>query len=137
AEALLAIIDDILDISKIEAGKLPLEAVGFGLRDTCGAALRVLAPRAAAKGLELALDVPADVPDRLIGDPGRLRQVLLNLVGNAIKFTERGEIVVAVRLVDRSPLDAALDVAVRDTGLGIPADKLGTIFDAFSQADES
>jgi len=96
AEALLTVINDILDFSKIEAGKLDLDPIEFSLRDCVGDALKALALRAHAKGLELAFETAADVPDGLVGDPGRLRQVLLNLTGNAVKFTEQGEVVVSV-----------------------------------------
>ena len=100
ADSLLSVVNDILDFSKIEAHKLELEAIGFGLRDTVGDALRIVAPRAHEKALELACRIHPDVPDTLVGDPGRLRQVLLNLVGNAIKFTERGEVVVMAEVMN-------------------------------------
>src|SRR5712691_880218 len=96
ADSLLAIINDILDFSKIEAGKLDLVPIDFDLRDSLGNILRTFAQRAHQKGLELACDISAEVPDTLVGDPGRLRQILVNLVGNAIKFTEQGEVVVSV-----------------------------------------
>jgi two-component system, sensor histidine kinase and response regulator len=136
-EALLTIINDILDFSKIEAGRLELEPVPFALRETLADVLKTVAPIAHAKGLELAYEIGPDVPDELVGDTGRLGQILLNLVGNAIKFTERGE--VAVRIdAETVMLDAvALRVAVQDTGIGIAADKSGIIFDAFAQADAS
>ncbi len=155
AEALLTVINDILDYSKIEAGKLDLDLHAFGLRDALGDTLRTLATRAHKKGLELACQISPDVPDGLIGDSLRLRQVLINLVGNAIKFTERGEVVVGVRLEEPpAPLtlpsppedggegrvrggEARLHVTVRDTGIGIPRDKHAVIFDAFEQADGS
>ncbi len=137
AESLLGIINDILDFSKIEAGKVELEAVRFGLRDAVGDATKSLAVRAHAKGLELAFDVDPEVPDALVGDPGRLKQILLNLVGNAVKFTDAGEVVVHVRPGDTRPDGVVLHVAVRDTGPGIPADKLEAVFRPFEQADSS
>jgi two-component system sensor histidine kinase/response regulator len=137
AEALLAVINDVLDFSKIEAGKLEIDPVEFALRDALGDALRTLAPRAQAKGLELACDVAASVPDEIVGDPGRLRQVVLNLAGNAVKFTDRGEVVVSVGLVEARPGAVRLHFAVSDTGIGIPPEKLGRIFAPFEQADGS
>jgi signal transduction histidine kinase/CheY-like chemotaxis protein len=137
ADALLTVINDILDFSKIEAGKLDLEAVPFPLRDRLGDALRTLALRAHQKGLELVCRVDPDVPDALVGDPGRLGQVVLNLVGNAIKFTERGEVVLRVGLEARDGDRVCLHLAVTDTGIGIPAAKQEHIFEAFAQADAS
>jgi PAS domain S-box-containing protein len=141
AEALLTVINDILDFSKIEAGKLDPDPHEFGLRDCVGDALRTLALRAHAKGLELACDVAPDVPDALVGDSARLRQVLLNLAGNALKFTEKGEVVVGVSLMEAPDRcaggEVALHVAVRDTGIGIPRDKLEAVFRPFEQADGS
>jgi PAS domain S-box-containing protein len=150
ADALLGVINDILDFSKIEADKLELEALPFDLRDSLGDAMKAVAMRAHQKGLELACHIHPDVPEAVVGDPGRLRQVVLNLVGNAVKFTERGEVVVEVSVATGSPpvaeaaaggppvaTEAALHFAVRDTGIGIPADKLATIFDPFVQADSS
>ncbi len=137
ADALLALLNDILDFSKIESGKLELDPVPFEFRDSLGDTMRTLAHRAALKGLELVCDVAPDVPDRLVGDAGRLRQIVVNLVGNALKFTERGEILVRVEVESRTAADAVLHFAVRDTGIGIPADKLSRLFKAFSQADTS
>src|SRR5258706_4024121 len=140
ANNLLGIINDLLDFSKIEAGKLELEAADFSLRATLGDTLRALAIRAHQKGLELASNVQPDVPDALIGDAGRLRQVLLNLVGNAIKFTEKGEVVVQVNAAPDAPSvngDVHLLFTVRDTGIGIPREKQATIFRAFEQEDSS
>jgi CheY-like chemotaxis protein len=149
AEALLEVINDLLDISKIEAGKLDLDSAEFSLRGVVNETMRALAFRAHKKGLELVCHVHADVPDRLMGDAGRLRQVLLNLVGNAIKFTEQGEVVVLVRseigpmgpMGPMGPIpdppEAALRFEVRDTGIGIPREKQQKIFEAFEQADSS
>jgi signal transduction histidine kinase/DNA-binding response OmpR family regulator len=185
ADALLGLINDILDFSKIEANKLQLEAVPFSLCDALGDTMKVLALRANQKGLELACRVPPDLPDALVGDPGRLRQVIVNLAGNAIKFTERGEVIVSVERMDaekttpaslrdcplshRNTADTAvahrgslcatavsavldplprqtlvpdsssilLHFKVRDTGIGIPAEKQRAIFDPFTQADSS
>jgi signal transduction histidine kinase/DNA-binding response OmpR family regulator/HPt (histidine-containing phosphotransfer) domain-containing protein len=137
ADALMTVINDILDFSKIEAGKLEFDSVDFLLRDCLGDALKAVAVRADAKGLELAYDVAPDVPDALRGDPGRLRQVVLNLVGNAIKFTERGEVVLRVELGERTAEDVALRFTITDTGIGIAADKLARIFEPFAQGDSS
>ncbi|PYN40663.1 MAG: hypothetical protein DMD95_21215, partial [Candidatus Rokuibacteriota bacterium] len=136
-EALLTIINDILDFSKIEAGRLELEPVPFALRETLAKTIKTLGPLAHAKELELAYEIRPDVPDDLVGDTGRLGQVLLNLVGNAIKFTEQGEVAVRVDAEAVTPDTATLRVAVQDTGIGIAADKRGLIFDAFAQADAS
>jgi signal transduction histidine kinase len=137
ADALLDVLNDILDFSKIEAGKLGLEKTGFRLRDSLGKTMKALAVRASSKGLELAAHVEDDVPECLIGDPGRLRQVLQNLVANAIKFTETGEVAVRVRVAERTEQEICLRFAVRDTGIGIPADKQAVIFHPFEQADTS
>jgi signal transduction histidine kinase/DNA-binding response OmpR family regulator/HPt (histidine-containing phosphotransfer) domain-containing protein len=136
-ESLMTVINDILDFSKIEAGKLEFDPIEFRLRDLVGDTLKTLALRAHRKGLELTGDIGDDVPERVIGDPGRLRQILVNLAGNAIKFTERGEVVVRVRLESQSDGEYRLAFAVVDTGIGILADKQSVIFDAFSQADGS
>jgi PAS domain S-box-containing protein len=138
ADALLTLLNDILDFSKIEAGRIDLEPLAFALRDSLADALRPLAPRAHKKGLELACHVAPDVPDNLLGDWGRLRQVVINLVGNAVKFTPRGEVVVEVGCEAGGPAEALqLHVRVRDTGIGIAADRLEAIFDPFVQADSS
>jgi PAS domain S-box-containing protein len=162
ADALLQILNDILDFSKIEAGKLELEEIAFPLRDRLGHTLDTLAIRAEQKGLELACRIHPDVPDNLIGDPGRLRQIIVNLVGNAIKFTERGEVVVEVsnepdqeseqsikrhdgsqaalpRAAEAAGRRASIGLhfVVRDTGIGIPAHQQELIFQAFAQADSS
>ena len=137
AEALLTVINDVLDFSKIEAGKLELDPAPFDLRETLGDALKTLAVRAHEKGLELNCRIAPDAPRILIGDAGRLRQVVLNLAGNAIKFTERGEVTLNVAVEFRTDNAVGLHFAVADTGIGIPADKLRLIFDPFTQADGS
>jgi signal transduction histidine kinase/CheY-like chemotaxis protein len=137
AESLLALINDILDFSKIEAGKLELDPVNFALRDGISDMLNTLAVRAHSKGIEMAYDVRADVPDALVGDVNRLRQIIVNLVGNSIKFTDTGEVVVRVEVESRAERDVSLHFAVSDTGVGIPAEKLETIFSPFEQADTS
>lgn len=162
-ESLLTLLNDILDFSKIEARRLEMEAIEFGLRDTLGDALSTLALRAQKKGLELACHIRADVPDLLIGDPSRLKQIVVNLIGNAIKFTSKGEVVVRVQvhppfLHERMNLSAnqsailpaygenstaaaaervILHFSVRDTGIGIPPDKFELIFSPFAQVDSS
>src|SRR5262249_7516836 len=167
ADYLLAVINDILDFSKIEAGKMDLDPIDFNLRDHLDDTVTTLALRAHSKGLELACHVLGDVPDALVGDPGRLRQILVNLIGNAIKFTAQGEVVVRVSRAEESgvrsqgtgvssqesevrgatthpapdscPLtpdsSVLLHFSVRDTGIGIPREKLGLLFQAFSQVD--
>ena len=132
AGALLQIINDILDFSKVEAGKLELECIEFGLRETVEQAIEICAARAHAKGLELACDVGLDVPAKVRSDPMRLRQILINLVGNAIKFTDAGEVIVRVKLIGDTDL---LRFEVIDTGIGISAQAQTDIFNAFSQAD--
>ena len=137
ADGLLSLVNDLLDFSKIEARKLQLDSVGFNLRDALEDTMRVLAPRADQKGLELACHIHRDVPDALMGDPLRLRQVVINLVGNAIKFTEHGEVVLRVQAEPGGDDNALLRFSVADTGIGIPPEKQTVIFDAFSQADSS
>jgi PAS domain S-box-containing protein len=137
SEALLTLVNDILDFSKVEARRLSLELVPFVFRDVVLDAVRLQASRADEKGLELACHIAPDVPDAVVGDPGRLRQVLVNLVGNAIKFTERGEVIVDVAL-DRLEADGvSLRFTVSDTGIGIPQEKQWEIFGPFVQADAS
>jgi signal transduction histidine kinase/DNA-binding response OmpR family regulator/HPt (histidine-containing phosphotransfer) domain-containing protein len=136
AESLLSIINEILDFSKIEAGRLELDFFEFNLHDLLGDVMKGLALRAHQKGLELAYDVFPSVPEVVVGDGHRLRQVLVNLVANAIKFTERGEVVVSVdSAADRG--NNMIHLVVRDTGIGIPREKFSTIFEAFGQADSS
>jgi PAS domain S-box-containing protein len=136
-EALLTIINDILDFSKIESGKLELEQQPFDLRDCLESALDLLAPRAAEKGLDLAYLIADTVPATLCGDVTRLRQILVNILSNAVKFTSAGEVVVTVAAQPGPSQDHTLHIAVRDTGIGIPADRLDRLFQAFSQADSS
>jgi signal transduction histidine kinase/CheY-like chemotaxis protein/HPt (histidine-containing phosphotransfer) domain-containing protein len=137
AESLLTLINDILDFSKIEAGRLELETIDFDLRQTVEDVCELLAERAQTKGLELACVIHDTLPATVSGDPGRLRQILLNLVGNAIKFTERGEVVVRALPAGQDERAVAVRFEVSDTGIGIPADAQGRIFHAFTQADES
>jgi signal transduction histidine kinase/CheY-like chemotaxis protein len=137
ADSLLSIINDILDFSKIEAGKLDMHAEPFELHKCLERTLLTLAVRAHGKGLELACRIAPDVPDAVVGDPGRLRQILVNLVGNAIKFTERGEVVVSAELESGSDEQVVIRFTVSDTGIGIPTSKLGKIFAPFGQADSS
>ena len=137
AESLLEIINEVLDFSKIEAGKLELEATDFDVWEVVGDSVKSLALRAHHKGLELAYHIASDVPEMLLGDPVRLRQVILNLVGNAIKFTERGEVLVDVARASAAEGDCSLKISVIDTGIGIPKDKQSLVFEAFSQADSS
>jgi PAS domain S-box-containing protein len=137
ADSLLALINDILDFSKIEAGKLELEAIDFNLRNTLENAADTLALKAHDKGLELACHIRSEVPTELKGDPGRLRQVIVNLAGNAIKFTERGEVVIRVEM-EAEPGDAAqLHFMIADTGVGIPPERADLIFESFQQVDGS
>ena len=137
AEALLSLLNDILDFSKVEAGRLALEDIEFDLRDEVGNAVQTLAMHAASKNIELVCHIPADVPDRLVGDPRRLRQVVINLVGNAIKFTEEGEVEVGIAVEEALPDAVGLRLWVRDTGIGIAPEKQARIFDSFSQVDSS
>ncbi len=137
ATSLLHLLNDILDFSKIEAGRLDLESIEFDLRDTVGRTVRTLSQRASEKDLELNCRIAPDAPRALIGDPGRLRQILVNLVGNAIKFTSRGEVLVDVVELTRTGEDVVLEFTVSDTGIGVPVDKQSLIFGAFTQSDAS
>ena len=137
AESLLAILNDILDFSKIEAGRMTLDRHPFHLRDRVGDTLQALSVRAADKQLELAYRIEPEVPDYLRGDSGRLQQILNNLVGNAIKFTQTGEVVVTVKVESRTPDQVCLHFLVSDTGIGIPSDKVEVIFESFTQAESS
>jgi signal transduction histidine kinase/CheY-like chemotaxis protein len=136
ATALLGLLNDILDLSKIEAGRLELDPVPFDVREVLEDAVRIVAPRA-AEGVEVLCDVRPSVPSRLVGDPSRLRQVLVNLVGNAVKFTQAGEVGVRAEAAPEGGAEVELHVSVCDTGIGIPAEKQALVFEAFSQADSS
>ena len=137
AESLLALLNDILDFSKIEAGKLDLEIVDFSLRDNLESSVKGLGLQAGRKGLELLCEILPEVPDNLQGDPTRLRQIVVNLVGNALKFTSQGEVVLRVQCKEETEDTAILEFAVRDTGIGIPSAQQAEIFEAFTQADAS
>ena len=137
ADSLLTVVNDILDFSKIEAGKMELEAIDFNLRESMELTLKTLAQRAAEKGLELLLDIAPNVPEVMRGDSGRLRQIVLNLAGNAIKFTERGEVGLTVQVDGLAGDLWTVHFIVSDTGIGIPPEKHKSIFEAFSQADTS
>src|SRR6185503_2342471 len=138
ADALLTIINGILDFSRIEAGKLELDPIDFDPHDAIGDTANTIALKAQQKGLEVIVDVDAAIPHTLRGDPGRMRQILVNLLGNAIKFTEQGEVVLRVtREAATSQEEVVLHFSVRDTGLGIPKDRQKSIFEAFTQADGS
>jgi signal transduction histidine kinase len=137
ANLLLAIINDILDFSRLDAGTLKLDLAALNLRETIQEVMAPLEAQASAKGLQLALQYPADAPEALIGDAGRIRQVANNLIGNAIKFTHRGRVDVVVRCAAQTAQEASIVLAVRDTGIGIPADKLELVFEKFTQADGS
>src|SRR3984885_12152732 len=137
AGSLLDLINDILDFSKVEARKEELDHVAFKLRDTLADTMKVLALRAQEKGLELASHFPGDVPDDLVGDPSRLGRIVVNLVGNAIKFTEHGEVVLRAKVENLEGDSLLLHFSVTDTGIGIPVDKQKKIFEAFAQADTS
>jgi PAS domain S-box-containing protein len=137
SELLLTIINDILDFSKIEAGRLNVETIPFSLRENIGDTMKTLALQAHEKGLELAYEIAPETPDELTGDPVRLRQIVINLVGNAIKFTERGEVVLRVALESQAGDEVTCRFSVSDTGVGIPEDKQATIFAPFLQADTS
>ncbi len=136
-ESLLGLINDILDFSKIEAGKLQLDEQSFNLADGLADTMRTLSLRAHTKQLELALQIDEQMPERVMGDVGRLRQILINLVGNAIKFTHRGEVVVTVSVEERTAEHLRVGFSVTDSGIGIPADKIDSIFREFEQADSS
>ena len=137
ADALLTLLNDILDFSKMEAGKLDLDYRSFDLRKSLAEVLKTLSIKAQEKGLESIFDVSPEVPANIVGDPARLRQALVNLIGNAVKFTESGEIEVNARIESKSDEGVILRFSVRDTGIGIPVKKQKMIFDAFSQADSS
>jgi two-component system, sensor histidine kinase and response regulator len=135
--SLLQLINDILDLSKVEAGHIELESIEFDLGDLVEKAIEILAMRANEKGLELACHLAPDVPCSLIGDPNRLHQILVNLISNAIKFTENGSVIVEVANDVDEAAPGAIRFSVTDTGIGIPQDKLSTIFERFTQAHPS
>ncbi len=137
AQSLMRLLDDMLDFSKIEARKIELESIPFNLRDAIECAVSPFALQAHQKGLELIVQIPPDLTEDVIGDPGRLRQVINNLISNAIKFTERGEVIVSVEEESRTATEVFVHLAVKDTGIGIPPAKQQVIFDAFVQADSS
>jgi len=136
-EALLMVINDILDFSKIESGKLSIEQFGFDLRLAIEEVIEMLAPRAEEKNLNLALQYPPALPSRFLGDAGRIRQVVTNLAGNAVKFTEKGHVLIRVECRGQEQGKAHMRISVTDTGIGIPSDKLGLLFQKFTQADSS
>ena len=137
ANALLTLLNDILDLSKIEAGRMELESIPLNLRETVAEATRLLGVAATGKGLELLCRIAPDVPANLLGDPNRLRQIVVNLVSNAVKFTADGEVSVDVALVERNDKRAVIHLAVQDTGIGIAKDKIDAVFEAFRQSDSS
>jgi signal transduction histidine kinase/DNA-binding response OmpR family regulator len=137
ADALMQLLNDILDFSKIEAGRLELESIRFSLRETLGDTLLTIASRAAEKGLELVCHISPEVPDQLVGDPMRLRQIVMNLTGNAIKFTDEGEVVVQATVDSRTDDQLTLHIVVRDTGIGIAREQQTKVFEMFSQADHA
>jgi two-component system, sensor histidine kinase and response regulator len=137
ASSLLTVINDILDFSKVEAGKLEIESIDMDLRDTVEDAARLLAVQAHVKGLEVTAYIDPSIPSLVKGDAGRLRQILLNLGGNAVKFTSQGEVGIDVRVVSQDERGVAVRCEVRDTGIGIPADRIGSLFKPFSQIDAS
>ncbi len=136
-DALMSVVNQVLDFSRLEAGKLELEEIVFDPRENIGDAVEAMAPLAARKGLELTCLIDPSVPQRVCGDPGRIRQVLVNLVGNAVKFTDEGEVVVNVRTVARDEDEIVVKYAVKDTGEGIPPDRMDALFKSFSQVDPS
>jgi two-component system, sensor histidine kinase and response regulator len=137
ADSLMLLLNDILDFSKIEAGKLSMETIEFSLRDCVGDAMELLAVRAEQRGLELVCHVLPEVPDNLLGDPTRLRQIIVNLAGNAVKFTSSGEVVLRVEKIEETSNQVKLRFAMRDTGIGIPLNAQGAIFEEFTQADNT
>jgi signal transduction histidine kinase/CheY-like chemotaxis protein len=137
ADALLSIINDILDFSKIEAGKMTVEPIPFDLRLAVEEMAELMAPKAREKGLDLILRFSPETPSRVVGDPGRIRQILINLSGNAVKFTTKGHVYISVECKERTGEQARIRFSVADTGIGIPADKLGNVFERFTQVDAS
>jgi signal transduction histidine kinase len=137
ASTLLALVDDILDVSRIEAGKMSLEVVELRLRTLLEEVADLLRPRGAAKGLTVTCSVAPEIPERLRGDPVRLKQIVTNLVGNAVKFTERGRVALEAELVEQTATAATVCISVKDTGIGIPKDRQAAVFESFTQVDES
>ena len=137
SESLLEIINEILDISKIEADKLELEHIEFSLREVIGKVVRLLSIKTSQKGIEFLCHIPPDLTDNLVGDPTRIRQILINLLGNSVKFTETGKIIVSLKLIEQTDSIANIEFSIEDTGIGIPADKLAKLFDSYSQAQSS
>src|SRR5262249_2965329 len=137
ADALLGLVNDILDFSRIETRRLRLEPIPFRLRAGIEDVVREFLPRASAQGLALRLRIEANVPDELVGDPGRVRQVLASLLGNGVKFTERGRVDLSIAIETDSPEGPLLRFTVADTGIGVPPEKQSLIFEPFTQADGS
>ncbi len=137
ADSLLSVINDILDFSKIEAGKLDVESIPFSLRDTLRDIARNMSVRAHQKGLKLVCQIPRDLPETVVGDPARLKQVLINLIGNSVKFAAQGEIIVRVEIESKTDSHVLFHFSVADSGIGIPLDKQKLIFEAFTQSDSS
>src|SRR5205807_7390365 len=137
AEMLLRLINDILDFSKIEAGKLELESIDLDVCFAVETVVELVAPQARKKGLEIACFVHPNIPARLLGDPGRLRQILANLTSNAVKFTQHGEVIVQATLLEQTEQTVTVRFTVADTGIGIPADRIDRLFQSFSQIDSS
>ncbi len=137
SESLMGIISDILDLSSIETGKLEFDVLDFDLHSTVEDVIQLLMPQAQRKGLDIAATIQADVPRRVFGDPGRLRQVLTNLIGNAVKFTDRGEVGVTVKRVEAASTEVVAHFIITDTGIGIPRDAQSKLFQMFSQVDGS
>jgi len=137
AYSLLRLLNELLDFSKIEAGKLELEEVEFRLAEVLEDSLKMFGPEARRKGLQLSVQISAGLPDKMLGDPGRLRQIIVNLLGNALKFTERGSVTLRAEDVSQESNSVEVRISVADTGIGIPTEKQSLIFNAFSQADGS
>ncbi len=137
ADALLTVLNDVLDYSKIKAGKLSIERLEFDFRELLEEVTDLLALRAQEKGLELMCDIDPRLPVKVMGDPTRLRQVLTNLIGNSIKFTARGDVALFTRLLSQHENQATIEFSVRDSGIGMAADQLESLFEAFNQADSS
>jgi len=135
SEQLMAIINDILDISKIEAGKMVFEKIDFNVRQICSNVKNILSMKAAEKGLEIKLEIDKNIPEMLVGDPSRLAQILINLVGNSIKFTDQGFVEMKAAIILKSNILCEIEFSVIDTGIGIAKDKLNSIFESFTQAD--